>query len=95
MLQVHHGLLSILMTHPGELRELCRRNSGYLLTQILGKRPRIHTVGGGGRFLEDLARIHLGYVSHLLRLPTVREHLVGVGAMVHESSLNCLAGSHH
>lgn len=95
VLQVHHGLLSFLRTHPGELGELCRRNSGYLLTKSGGKRPRVHTVDRGGRFLEQLASIHLGYVSHLLRLPTVGEHLIGVEAMVDESSLNYLTGSHH
>jgi hypothetical protein len=95
MLQIHHGLLSFLRTHPSELRELCRRNSGYLLTKIGGKHPRVHTVDRGGRFLEDLTSIHLGYVSHLLRLAPVGKHLIGVDTMVHESSLNYLTGSHH
>jgi hypothetical protein len=90
MLQVHHGLLSFLGSHSSELLELYRRYSRYLLAKIGGERPRIHTVNRGGRFLE----IHLGYVRHLLRLPTVHKHLIGVGAMVHESSLDRLAGSH-
>lgn len=95
MLQVHDGFVSILWTHPSELRKLCGRKSMHLLTNGRGKRPRVHTVDRGSRFLKNLTSVHLGYVGHLLQLPTVREHLVRVDAMVHESCLNCLTGSHH
>ena len=87
--------MSFLGVHSSELGKLGRRNSGYLLTDDSGERSRIHPVDGGGRLLEDLTNIHLGYVGHLLGLPTVGEHLGGVDAMVHESSLNGLTGSHH
>lgn len=95
MLQEHHGFLSLLGSHPSKLRNLCGRNSGYLLAKSVRERSGIYTVECGGRFLEDLTSIHLGYVSHLLWLPTVGEHLIGVDAMVHESGLNYLAWSHH
>lgn len=95
MLQVQHCFLSFLRVHSSELRKLGRRYSGYLLTNGGGKGPRIHTVDRTARLLEDLAGIHLGHVSHLLGLATVRKHLSRVDSMVHESSLNHLAGSHH
>ena len=95
MLQVLHRFLSFLVAHPSELRNLGGGKSGYLLTNVGGERSKIHTVDRAGRLLKDLARVHLGYVSHLLRLPTVREHLIGVDAMVHETGENYLAGSHH
>lgn len=95
MLQVHDRFLSILGTHPSELRELGGRHSGYLLTNSGREGSRIHTVDRARRLLEDLAGIHLGYVSHLLGLSTVREHLSWVDAVVHESSLNYLTRSHH
>lgn len=95
MLEVHHRFLSFVGTHTSELGEVDGGNSGYLLTDICGERPRIHAVDRGGRFLEDLTRVHLGHVSHLLLLEAVREHWIGVHAVAHESCLNCLARSHH
>lgn len=95
MLQVQHRFLSFLGTHPSELCKLGGRYSGYLLTNSGGERSRIHTIDRPGRLLEDLAGIHLGCVEHLLWLPTVCEHLIGVDAMMHDPSLNHLAGSHH
>ena len=95
MLQIKYRFLSFLGTHPSELGKLRGRNSGYLLTDSSRKRSRIHTVDCTGRLLEHLACVHLRHVSHLLRLPAIREHLSGVDAVMHESSLNRLTGSHH